>query len=233
MMIKEYILKLINENSEDLEKLEKQMKDMLGELSCAEEWSETLQIESNSQKNIFSPRNADPEINTKIEKATNSVQKIKKEIEYIRDLIETHLKKREEYAKMLSEIENSEKIYHAEKHEREKNEFSDTDKSKKIKTENADSNLNKEKYPHLKDEQKECEKRNLDGDIAETEKSMESAGYINFKEQTEEMKAFLSNLYSKTEVCLACLISDKNRCKKELNEMKNIIKKYAKELEKR
>ena len=77
------------------------MKSLLEELSCAEEWSESLQIQSNSQRNIFSPRNIDTEIGKKIEKATISIQEIKKEIEYVRDLIETHLKKREEYLKML------------------------------------------------------------------------------------------------------------------------------------
>ena len=94
-MIKEYINKLSDENRQDLEKLEKQMKDLLQELSCAEEWSESLQIQNNSQRNIFSPRNVDTEIESKIEKTQLSIQKIRKEIEYVRDLIETHIKKKE------------------------------------------------------------------------------------------------------------------------------------------
>lgn len=105
-MIKEYINKLLEENNQDLEKLEKQIKDLLGELSCAEEWSESLQISSNEQKNIFSPRNIDTEIETKMEKASISIQKINKEIEYVKDLIETHLKKKDEYQRMLDELEN-------------------------------------------------------------------------------------------------------------------------------
>lgn len=172
-MIKEYIKNLLEENEQDLAKLEKQMKDSLEELSCAEKWLESLQIKSNSQTNIFSPRNQDTDLELKVEKASASIQKINKEIEYVRDLIETHLKKKSEYEKLFSEISDSEK--------------------------NVD---------------------NLQKSIEENKPLKHSS-----------LSAILSDLYSRTEVCLAFLNGNKNRCKKELNEMKTIIKKYAEETE--
>lgn len=186
-MIKEYINKLLDENNQDLRTLEKQMKDLLGELSCAEEWSETLQVQNHSQINIFSPRNMDTEIGAKIEKSTISIQKIKKEIEYVRDLIETHLKKKDEYEKMLSEIDNSEE-------------------SVKYIEGNDDLDAKMRCVDNIKDS---------------LEKSMSK----------EYILGILSELYSKSEICLAFLNSDKNRCKKELNEIKFKIKKYAEEIE--
>lgn len=168
-MIREYIDKLCDENNQTLNNLEKQMRDLLNELSSAEQWSESLQRENNAHTNIFSPRNIDTEIDQKIEKAVDSVSKIKQQIEYLRDLMETHLQKKAEYEKLLSELENSQErvIVPEEKTEISKDEF----------------------------------------------------------------KKILSALYSKTELCLALLNGDKNRCKRELNNMKQEIKKYAEEIE--
>ena len=108
-MIKEYINKLTDENNECLKNLEKQMKDLMNDLASAEEWSESLQRESHSQTNIFSPRNFDAEIDQKIEKASNAIDKTKQQIEYVRDMIETHMKKKMEYQEMLGELLQSEK----------------------------------------------------------------------------------------------------------------------------
>lgn len=107
-MIKEYIDKLSDENQQYLESLRKQMRQLLEEQTCAEEWSETLQIENSSQINIFSPRNIDSEINQKLERAANNIASIKQQIESVKDLIETHLQKQEEYEKLLEELEKSE-----------------------------------------------------------------------------------------------------------------------------
>lgn len=80
-MIKEYINKLLAENKETLKQQEKQLGDLMNELSSAEQWAESLQRESNAQTNIFSPRNIDVEIGQKIEKASNSISNINQQIE--------------------------------------------------------------------------------------------------------------------------------------------------------
>ena len=169
-MIKEYINKLLAENKETLKQLEKQLGDLLNELTSAEQWAESLQRESNAQTNIFSPRNIDVEIGQKIEKASNSISNINQQIEYVRDLIETHLRKQSEYEELMIEIDNMEYS----------NNSSDTNKTKTVSDE----------Y------------------------------FLNV----------LSELYSKVELCLALLNSDKNKCKHELNNMRYSMKKYAEEI---
>lgn len=49
--------------------------------------------------------------------------------------------------------------------------------------------------------------------------------------ENAKIKHFLQKLYKRTEICLACVNSDKNRCKNELKAMKNEIKKYASAIE--
>ena len=124
-MIKEYINKLLAENKETLKQLEKQLGDLMNELSSAEQWAESLQRESNAQTNIFSPRNIDVEIGQKIEKASNSISNINQQIEYVRDLIETHLRKQSEYEELMIEIDNMEYS----------NNSSDTNKTKTVSDE--------------------------------------------------------------------------------------------------
>lgn len=103
-MIKDYLSELLLENDETLEEYEKQMKDLLSDLDGAKSWLETLQIEKNADTNIFSPRAMDPDIQNKIESARANIRKINQDIEYVRGFIETHVKKREEYQKLLDEL---------------------------------------------------------------------------------------------------------------------------------
>lgn len=210
-MIKKYINKLADENDQTLDKLKKQMKDLLNELSSAEEWSESLQRENNTHTNIFSPRNRDNEIGQKIEKAISSVSQIKQQIEYVRDLIETHLQKKAEYEKMFAELENSEKD-----EENDKNEFLSSEnfiiEDEIKKEENEISNT----FVNNKQENKQSDlSRHLDHEISD-----------------KVLQQFLSELYAKTELCLALLNGNKNRCKKELNSMKQEIKRYSETLKK-
>ena len=228
-MIKEYINKLSDENRQDLEKLEKQMKDLLQELSCAEEWSESLQIQNNSQRNIFSPRNVDTEIESKIEKTQLSIQKIRKEIEYVRDLIETHIKKKEEYEQLLSEIEDSEKNGQYILKEKSESSVGQSAEESIGKSENIDEFEKTDKFENTG-------KFEHTGELKNTDKSKdnEQIKVTDESPQQDSSKEYflniLSEIYSKTERCLALLNSDKNRCKKELLEIKTKIKKCAEEI---
>lgn len=210
-MIRKYINKLADENDQTLDKLKKQMKDLLNELSSAEEWSESLQRENNTHTNIFSPRNRDTEIGQKIEKAISSVSQIKQQIEYVRDLIETHLQKKAEYEKMFAELENSEKEDANDQNEffSPKN-FIKEDESKEEEKETNNNSVNNKQENSLIDLNRE-----LDYEISD-----------------QVLQQFLSELYAKTELCLALLNGNKNRCKKELNSMKQEIKRYSETLKK-
>lgn len=209
-MIKKYINKLADENNQTLDKLERQMKDLLSELSSAEEWSETLQRENNAQTNIFSPRNMDTEIGKKIEKAIGSVSQIKQQIEYVRDLMETHLQKKAEYERMFAELDKS--VVMDNQH---------------INDNNID--LKTENFLDYNEEESETAVQNKVDEKDETPDIM----FDSAKDETStvELKKFLSGLYSKTELCIAFLNGNKNRCKKELNAMKQEIKEYVEKIE--
>ena len=167
-MLKEYIDQLNDENNLALDKLEKQMNSLMGELSEASQWLEKLQTEKNVQTNIFSPRSISEENDVKINQASDKVKSIKHHIESVRDLIETHIRKKYEYEQLKLELSNY--------------------------TENSDIN------------------------------SKTDSDAINLKQ-------LLSELYRKTEVCLAFLNKDKNKCRNELNDMKRMLKKASSEIE--
>ena len=104
-MIKEYINELLVENKEKLDALEKQMKALLTELDGATKWMETLQAEMNVDKNIFSPRMMDAELEEKLEDAKSNIQKIKQDIDYVKSFMEENAAKEKEYGKLLEELE--------------------------------------------------------------------------------------------------------------------------------
>lgn len=171
-MLKEYINKLNQDNDEELVKLEKQMKKAVSELESAQGWLEELQKENNVQINIFSPRNIDDQLEQKMQAAQSKVSEANNQIDYIRELIETHIKKQKEYEILLKEAE-----------------------------EQPVGNSVKKEPEEVKEK------------------------------DSEQIIQFLNEIYRKTEISLALLNSDRNRCKSELNEMKRMIKKFANEIE--
>lgn len=187
-MIKEYVEELLLQNNEELEKLEKQMKDLLSELDAAKEWMETLQAEENVDKNIFSPRSVNNDLKNKIESAQNSINRIKQDIEYVRSFIETHLKKKQEYEKMINELENF------------NNSNSDHIHPTQITDESA---LDKE----------------VSANLSQSEN----------KDSVQVNKTVLFDLCKKVDICLAFLNSNKNSCRSELKEIKNMIKNIMEE----
>lgn len=107
-MVKEYINELLSENKEKLEKLDKRMKELLNDLDCAKKWLDTMYSETNTDKNIFSPRAIDTELDKKTKDAQDNIEKIRQEIDYTRSFIEENVKKKLEYEKLLEEVEHME-----------------------------------------------------------------------------------------------------------------------------
>ncbi len=104
-MIREYINGLINENNEKLNSLDHQLKEQTEKLNCAQEWLESLQAESNTDKNIFSPRADNNDLEEKIIDVQKHIDKTKQEINYIKSFMETYLAKKEEYDGLLEELD--------------------------------------------------------------------------------------------------------------------------------
>lgn len=185
-MIKEYINKLSDDNQEELSGLEKQMRELLDELTYAQEWQESLQKKSSSQTSIFSPRSLDENIEENLENVQNKISRINQQIEYTRELIETHLKKKSEYTTLMLEIDSSiEKISN--------NSTIDSDV-------NTDISIDREESKQ---------------DVFDAAK----------------VKSLLNDIYKKSEICLAFLNSNKNRCRTELNEIKKMIRNFADQVE--
>lgn len=107
-MLKEYINRLLEENNKKLNELEAQMKNLLNDLDCAKEWLDSLHAETNVDKNIFSPRVMDTDLDKKTENAQKDIEKTRQDIEYVRFFIEENVKKKLEYEKLLEEIEHME-----------------------------------------------------------------------------------------------------------------------------
>ena len=104
-MIREYIDELVIENNEKLKSLEQQLRDLMDELNSNEKWLETLQSEEDVDKNLFSPRALDNDLKEKIGKVQLGINKTKQDIEYVKSFIETHLVKKQEYDKLLAELD--------------------------------------------------------------------------------------------------------------------------------
>lgn len=176
---------MMEENQEELQKLEVEMKNLLEELECNQEYVLHLRKEKDIDRNIFSPRSYDADSDRKIEQAENKVEQIKNEVEYIRERIETFLKKKKEYEKILGEIKAE----------------SETGASLKQLP------LINEKDPYIATSTK----------IKESDK--------------QEVLKNLKELYKKTEIALALLNSDRNKCKNELKGIMKLIKETASKIE--
>lgn len=102
-MISDYLDKMLNKNTEDLKKLEKQMTDKLEDLKGAEGWLQSLQIEENEDINIFSPRMNDERREQRKIAVAGEVSRIKNDIEQLRKQIDVQTKKKQEYEQLIKE----------------------------------------------------------------------------------------------------------------------------------
>lgn len=244
IMVKDYIERLILEEEEEIEKLQTQMKKSLAELQSSQEWLENLQREKNIDYNIFSPRKFDAEADEKIEKARTAVREHDQNVEYIRRQIESHVKRNQEYLKMQEEDAglNADACNEINKEtdtsteaikemtdvliEETIKEAADTlteEAMKKAANESINEEADVSKNRSV-NEATDASKGEVTNEIIDTEAEKER--------NKTELLTFLKKIYKKTEISLALLNGDKNKCK---NEMKNImheIKKYVSELEK-
>lgn len=172
-MLEEYLDGMMLENSRKLDKLQEQMEHLLKELKLVQDSIGKLSRDKNLDTNIFSPRMFDAEADEKIEKAKQDEEKLNQQIDYVRELIETHTKKKIEYEKLISEV-------------------------------SAAAETNIQQKPENEPQKAQNE---------------------------DELQKFLNELYTKTELCLALLNGDRNKCKAELRNMKNLIKKFSEEME--
>ncbi len=104
--MKEYMEKLINENSVELQQLQNRISYLLIELEKQNERIEKIQRNSARDENIFSPRSVNilNEESIMIEK--NKRDSIKQEIDYVSAKIEKLFEKQKEYEKVLCEIDS-------------------------------------------------------------------------------------------------------------------------------
>ena len=107
-MVREYIEQLKKENDQKLQELEKQMKGLILEQSYYREALESLSQTIDSRGSIFSPRIANAESQRKLDKARADVERVNSQIDWTRELMETHLKNQEEYKKLLEELDTTE-----------------------------------------------------------------------------------------------------------------------------
>jgi hypothetical protein len=220
-MVKEYIDQLSEENQEELDRLEKQMRDYLDELTYAQEWHENLQTKNNSQTNIFSPRSFDEDLEQSLENVKNKIARINQQIESTRELIETHMKKKMEYQTLLQEFAAS---------SNNNNGYGETASIQE--TEPTDANTASEIVSIETDATSivdiRSEKNSSEFNRAGAEENIYDRKTIqptnNYTD--EEVKTFLNEIYKKCEISMA-LLGNKNRCKTELNNMKHMIRDFV------
>ena len=113
-MIREYINNLLNENNEKLKNLEQQLKELIVELDNKQKLLKSLQSESNTDETIFSPRSVNDNLKNDMEDVKTSISKTKQDIEYVKSFMETYLVKKQEYEKLLEELNimQDEKLEH-------------------------------------------------------------------------------------------------------------------------
>lgn len=214
-MINQYIENLLLETNEDIERFQYQLAGLMEELNYSQEKREKLQRERNKDSNIFSPRSMTSAMDEKLDKAKEEVKNINQQVEYIREKIENSTKKKLEYETLLAELEK-------------KDEKSNISNEEKGQAANTDSDAATELINSMNsyfDQYK--------NNMVQNEKDNDSEVNISIKETEDvtEIKEFLQKIYKSTEICLALINGDKNRCRNELKKMKNEIKRFSEGIE--
>lgn len=236
-MVNQYIENLLLETNEDLERFQYQLADLMEELKYSQEKQEKLQRERNRDSNIFSPRSMTFAMDEKLDKAKEEVKSINQQVEYIREKIENSTKKKLEYETLLDELEKKEEKNGSEK----KNESADAEEEKNEGFGKA-AELKKTMssyFERFTNENSQKEKDSSLNQKSENNKTEETQGKTASEQNVYEketidaaqLKNFLQNIYKSTEICLALVNGDKNRCKNELKKMKTEIKRFSEEIE--
>ena len=104
-MIREYINELVLENDIQLKNLEQQLKQLMDDQESLRVLLETMESEANTDKSIFSPRAIDTRQKDRMDEIKRNIDKTKQDIEYVKSFMETHLRTKLEYDKLLAEVD--------------------------------------------------------------------------------------------------------------------------------
>lgn len=252
--MKEYMEKLINENSVELQQLQNRISYLLIELEKQNEIIEKMQRNTARDENIFSPRSVNilNEESIMIEK--NKRDSIKQEIDYVSGKIEKLLEKKKEHEKVLSEIDlKSENIINEtvdtiviNNTSDEMNNIEDKDytnyKIKSIVNNNENNNINNNTKSNINsnanndilynnnninnDTYKENDSENSIYDCDDKNKKLDEIADDNHMKVAESLSDVLKSL----DLALALLNGDKNKCKNELKKIKRTLKMCIEEI---
>ncbi|MCD7882995.1 MAG: hypothetical protein LUI87_04700 [Lachnospiraceae bacterium] len=260
-MIKEFIVKMRDDNEQKINSLESEMSELVRDLSCAEQLLEKMLREKKSDTYIFSPRAMDFQIDEKIRTKQSEIRELKQKIEYVRHMMEERLKNREEYNKLLTELEA-----HGTEYAEQTAIIADSGESGSIATATAaestetsvyDSNIEIQMNPGLKtgtDLDLTAQDRTDSETLQDNSKNpnpsnssnMESSEMVNSSEsnfETEEQNSdliklnksqllsFLQTIYASSEACLALMNGNKNRCMNEIRKLMKSISDFKKVIE--
>ena len=228
--MKEYMEKLMTENSDELQQLQNRMNYLMEEWRKQNAVVEKILRHTRRDENIFSPRTANIIDEEKILIEKNKENSIKQEIEYVREKIETLIIKQEEYETVIrgmKEKELNEKKIVIEEIENAGKQIDDNDtandvhndadkKDYTINIENAINNI-VDKMQDISEVPAEEEKSERN---QANEKNLEKEYLCNV----------LSEVVKSVDVSLALLNGDKNKCRSELKKIKKTLKECLEEI---
>lgn len=220
-MMKEYMKNNKNEEDKEIAWIEEQMQKYETELDEAEKKLERLHRQEDAQTNIFSPRAAEHNIEEEIELAADHVLQIKQKISSVREKLEDQLQKNGS----ITEEEIHSLEHDSSKSIQELSGYIDRFVENLIETDSneVEKNIGSSTIAEVESESISTVFQNIDSN----DKTLQTTD----SEKKAYVKNILSQIYSKTELCLAFLKSDRNRCKRELQEIRRIIKNCTEELE--
>ncbi len=102
-MIKEYIDQLQKENREKLNAYDREMKELTQDLTDHERLLSNLQAKKQDDKNIFSPRSVNSGADEEIRRTMEEIDRLKQRMEYVRQMLESEVRNRDEYEKLAEE----------------------------------------------------------------------------------------------------------------------------------
>lgn len=230
-MVKDYIKRLLAANREEGENLEKQIQSLQNDLEKSLQWLDKIKREIKIEDNIFSPRSYSAEVDEKLEEAQRESDRIKTELKYMRERMESCLQKTQEYESLLAEVEEKDEIKIESEGTSEDN-FEIKSKrtaQDKLEIENKEETEDKQKIDDKEStEVKQIAKNNIGKDKNEnTAEEKENENKIQ-----REILDDLAVVYKKIEYSLALLNGDKNRCKNELKSTLRLLKETALKIEK-
>lgn len=238
--MKEYMEKLISENSEELQRLQDRISYLLVEQEKQNEIIEKVQRYTGRDESIFSPRTLHIIDGESLKKEKDKEALIQQEIEFVRREIVKLFEKQNEYGKVLSEIENkktenkevdykeinskgieNKQIYNQESYDQEIN--GQVMSKEKIDCENIS-------ISDAIDEGDVSEKIEENAEVLENNADLKNVIKCEKKEskisdeKMEMLMESLTDVSKSVDIALALLNGDKNKCRNELKKIKRTLK---------